>query len=63
MDLPSRRDVTVNTSDRALTAFRPTPFRPMENANGRFSVSELNFPPVLICETQAMTESNGMPRP
>ena len=61
----SRREMTEKRSESALTAFRPTPFRPMEHANGAGlpSFPLTNLPPVLIFETHSTTFPNGMPRP
>ena len=56
---PSRTDLTVKDSARALTALVPTPFSPTENSK----TSLPYFAPVLIRETQSTTFPKGIPRP
>ena len=55
----SLKDLILNFSDNALTAFIPTPFNPTDFLN----TSESYFPPVLILETQSSTFPRGIPLP
>ena len=56
---PSLTEKTLKDSERAFTAFVPTPFKPIDF----LKASESYFPPVLIWETHSKTLPNGIPLP
>jgi len=57
---PSRTLRTVNSLERAFTAFTPTPFSPTDLRN---VVLSSNLPPVFIFDTASESLLSGMPRP